>query len=56
MTATPSFRAYKLMGMLPNFIAKRPQVVEHDFAGVVADANGTNLYNGQEVWGVAPRA
>ena len=42
------------MGMLPNFIAKRPHVAEHDFAGVVVDANGTDLQNGQEVYGFIP--
>jgi NADPH:quinone reductase-like Zn-dependent oxidoreductase len=54
LTAAPFSRAHKMMGMLPNFIAKRPQVVEHDFAGVVADANGTDFHNGQEVWGWMP--
>lgn len=42
------------MGMLPNFAAKRPHVAEHDFSGVVVDANGTDLKNGEEVYGFIP--
>lgn len=42
------------MGMLPNFIAKRPHVAEYDFAGVVVDANGTEFHEGQEVYGWIP--
>ncbi|EKM55674.1 uncharacterized protein PHACADRAFT_195715 [Phanerochaete carnosa HHB-10118-sp] len=45
---------YKLMGILPNFIAKRPHVAEHDFTGIIADANGTDLATGQAVWGFVP--
>ncbi|KAI0340529.1 NAD(P)-binding protein [Trametopsis cervina] len=46
---------YKLMGLLPNFIAKRPHVAEHDLAGIVVDANGSGFQNGQEVYGmIAP--
>lgn len=40
------------MGLLPNFIVKRPHVAENDFAGVVVDANGTEFENGQEVYGL----
>ena len=47
-------RGYKMMGLMPNFIARRPHVAEHDFAGVVVDANGTALQNGQEVYGWIP--
>ncbi|KAI0818932.1 hypothetical protein BC629DRAFT_1278810 [Irpex lacteus] len=43
---------YKLMGLLPNFIAKRPHVAEHDFAGIVVDGNGTEFQKGQEVYGL----
>lgn len=43
-----------MIGMLPNFIARRPHVPEHDFAGVVVDANGTEYENGQEVYGWIP--
>ncbi|KAI0086310.1 hypothetical protein BDY19DRAFT_960779 [Irpex rosettiformis] len=43
---------YKLMGLLPNFIAKRPYVAEHDFAGIVVNGNGTEFQNGQEVYGL----
>lgn len=42
------------MKLLPNFVARRPQVAENDFAGIVVDANGTTLHNGQEVWGWLP--
>lgn len=45
---------YKMMGLLPNFIARRPHVAENDFAGVVVDANGTALQAGQEVYGWIP--
>lgn len=40
------------MGLLPNFIAKRPHVAEHDFAGIVVDGNGTEFQKGQEVYGL----
>ncbi|KAI0689116.1 hypothetical protein BC835DRAFT_1407907 [Cytidiella melzeri] len=43
---------YKLMGLLPNFLVKRPQVAENDFAGVVVNGNGTDWQNGQEVYGI----
>jgi NADPH:quinone reductase-like Zn-dependent oxidoreductase len=39
------------MGLLPNFITKRPHVAEHDFAGIVINGNGTRFKNGQEVYG-----
>lgn len=39
------------MGLLPNFIAKRPIVAENDFAGVIVDAYGSKWENGQEVFG-----
>ncbi|TDL27567.1 NAD(P)-binding protein [Rickenella mellea] len=45
---------YKLMKMLPNWLAKRPHVAENDFAGVVVDANGTAFANGDEVFGWIP--
>ncbi|KAJ3536779.1 hypothetical protein NM688_g6791 [Phlebia brevispora] len=45
---------YKLMGLLPNLFAKRPHVVEHDFTGLVVDANGTELQNGDAVYGIIP--
>lgn len=40
-----------MMGFLPNFLARRPLVAEHDFAGVVVDANGSKWQNGQDVYG-----
>ena len=42
------------MGVLPNFIAHRPHVAEHDFTGIVVDANETGLTNGQAVYGFIP--
>ncbi|GJE86887.1 NAD(P)-dependent alcohol dehydrogenase [Phanerochaete sordida] len=45
---------YKMMGLLPNFVARRPHVAEHDFAGVVVDANGSGLKEGHEVYGWIP--
>ncbi len=42
------------MGFLPNFIARRPHVAEHDFTGIIANANGTELENGQAVYGFVP--
>ena len=45
------YSGYKFMKWLPNFVARRPHVVEYDFAGVVIDANDTALQNGQEVYG-----
>ncbi|OBZ65238.1 Zinc-type alcohol dehydrogenase-like protein C16A3.02c [Grifola frondosa] len=45
---------YKFMKLVPNFIAHRPYTAEHDFAGVVVDANGTDFKNGDEVYGIIP--
>jgi NADPH:quinone reductase-like Zn-dependent oxidoreductase len=45
------YSGYKLMGLLPNFMTKRPHVAEHDFAGIVINGNGTRFENGQEVYG-----
>ncbi|KAG5219589.1 Zinc-type alcohol dehydrogenase protein [Salix suchowensis] len=42
---------YKMMRLLPNFMAGRPLVVEHDFAGVVEDANDTEFKAGDPVFG-----
>ncbi|KAF9036600.1 hypothetical protein BJ165DRAFT_1532722 [Panaeolus papilionaceus] len=41
---------WKMM-KLPNLFAKRPHVAEHDFSGVVVDANGTSFSNGDNVFG-----
>ena len=43
------------MLLLPNFLAKRPVVAEHDFAGVIADANGSEFTNGEVVFGYVSR-
>lgn len=42
------------MGLLPNFLAKRPVVAEHDFTGIVVDSNGTEVQDGQAVYGFVP--
>ncbi|OCH89445.1 NAD(P)-binding protein [Obba rivulosa] len=43
---------YKLMKLLPNFIAKRPHIAEYDLAGVVVDGNGTKWKAGDAVYGM----
>jgi hypothetical protein len=45
-----------MMLLLPNFLAKRPAVAEHDFAGVIADANGSEFINGEPVFGFVSRS
>lgn len=42
------------MSTLPNFIARRPHVAEHDFAGVIVDPNGSHFQKGDEVFGWLP--
>ena len=42
---------HKMMGLLPNFMAGRPFIAEHDLSGVVVEENGTNLKKGEEVFG-----
>lgn len=42
---------YKLMKLLPNFMANRPQVAEFDFSGIVVDTNGTRFSTGDSVYG-----
>lgn len=42
-------RGWKMMRVLPNVLARRPHIAEHDFSGVVVDANGTNLNYGDDV-------
>lgn len=42
------------MRMLPNLFANRPHVAEHDFSGVIVDANGTSYSNGDNVFGWIP--
>lgn len=43
-----------MMKLLPNMIARRPHVAEHDFTGIVADSNGHDLKNGEPVYGFIP--
>ncbi|KAI8995679.1 NAD-P-binding protein [Trametes punicea] len=45
---------YKMMGMLPAFLLRHVQAVEHDLAGVIVDGNGTELKEGDEVFGWVP--
>jgi hypothetical protein len=41
-----------MLKMLPNFVAGRPHVVEHDFVGTIADGNETEFEVGDEVLGI----
>ncbi|KAK0495808.1 hypothetical protein EDD18DRAFT_1286241 [Armillaria luteobubalina] len=43
---------YKLMRLLPNFIARRPIPAEYDLAGVIEDPNGSQFTKGDNVFGV----
>ncbi|KIJ12398.1 hypothetical protein PAXINDRAFT_137061 [Paxillus involutus ATCC 200175] len=45
---------WKFMGVLPNFLSARPHPAEHDLAGVVVDANGSQFSDGDEVIGFIP--
>ncbi|KAJ6621337.1 hypothetical protein B0H10DRAFT_2018036 [Mycena sp. CBHHK59/15] len=49
--AVASILGYKLMGAVPNFLARRPQVAEQDLAGVVVDPNGSEYSVGDKVFG-----
>lgn len=42
------------MKLIPNMFAKTPRVAEHDFAGEVVDANGTEYSSGDQVFGFIP--
>ncbi|KAJ8483180.1 hypothetical protein ONZ45_g14694 [Pleurotus djamor] len=42
---------YKLMKLAPNFAAGRPTPAGRDFAGVVVNGNGTELKEGDDVFG-----
>lgn len=42
------------MGMLPNFIARRPLVAEYDLAGIIEDSNDSDFKQGDEVFGFIP--
>ena len=43
-----------MMGMMPNLFAYRPHAAEHDFSGVIVDANDSAFRNGQDVYGWMP--
>ncbi|KAG1891335.1 chaperonin 10-like protein [Suillus subluteus] len=45
---------WKIMSTTPDIIARRPITPEHDFAGVVVNANGTEFSAGDEVIGFIP--
>ncbi|KAF8508092.1 quinone oxidoreductase [Hysterangium stoloniferum] len=45
---------WKLMGLLPSFVAGRPHVAEYDFAGTIVHTNETSFKNGDEVFGWIP--
>lgn len=47
-------RGWKVMSTVPDILARRPITPEHDFAGVVVDANGTEFSVGDEVIGFIP--
>ncbi|KAJ7336303.1 hypothetical protein DFH08DRAFT_878378 [Mycena albidolilacea] len=42
---------YKLMGAVPNFLARRPHVAEGDVAGLIVDPNGSEFNAGDRVFG-----
>ena len=43
-----------MMALLPGFVNRRVQAAEYDLAGVVVDGNGTELKEGDEVFGWIP--
>jgi len=45
---------WKLMRFAPNFIAKRPYIAEHDFAGTIVYPNKSNFSKGDAVFGWIP--
>ncbi|KIY51029.1 NAD(P)-binding protein [Fistulina hepatica ATCC 64428] len=45
---------YKLMGILPNFLAGRPLIAEADLSGVIVDGNDTQFKSGDAVFGWVP--
>jgi len=42
------------MQIAPGFVARKPYVPEHDFSGVIVDANGSSFSNGDIVYGWIP--
>lgn len=47
----PMHSGYNIMATIPSFITKRLYVAEHDLSGIIVDANGTALHDGQAVYG-----
>ncbi|KAI0801206.1 NAD-P-binding protein [Fomes fomentarius] len=45
---------HKILGLAPSFLVKRIQAHEFDVAGVVVNGNGTDLKEGDEVFGLMP--
>ncbi|KIJ32415.1 hypothetical protein M422DRAFT_265744 [Sphaerobolus stellatus SS14] len=45
---------WKVMLVLPNFLARRPHIAEHDLAGIIVDPNGSHFKAGDEVFGWIP--
>ncbi|TBU45081.1 NAD(P)-binding protein [Dichomitus squalens] len=45
---------YKVLKLVPGFVARRSKAHEFDLAGVVVDANGTEFKEGDEIFGVIP--
>ncbi|KAK0470504.1 hypothetical protein IW261DRAFT_1516310 [Armillaria novae-zelandiae] len=43
---------YKLMCLLPNFIARRPAPAEYDLAGIIEDPNDSQFKKGDSVFGL----
>lgn len=39
------------MGLLPNFLAKRPLTAENDLSGIIVDAGDSKFKNGDRVFG-----
>ncbi|KAG8919028.1 hypothetical protein FRC01_001516 [Tulasnella sp. 417] len=48
------YSGYRLMGLLPNFLQKRPITAEYDFAGVIVKQNGAPFSVGDNVFGQIP--
>ncbi|QRW00480.1 Zinc-binding dehydrogenase [Ceratobasidium sp. AG-Ba] len=45
---------YKLMAFLPNLLARRPHVAEHDFTGTIVDPGSSTYKVGDAVFGFLP--
>ncbi|KAJ7275447.1 hypothetical protein B0H12DRAFT_1087369 [Mycena haematopus] len=44
---------YKLLRSVPSFIARRPHVIAMEFAGIVAESNGSEFSSGDKVFGLS---